>query len=281
MHAVRSVHQTRKIGDITVTAVSDGVLDTAHDVVLGLDPAECARLTGIAVGKPIPLHVNCFLVRLENRWVLIDTGAGRSMALTLGLLPKNLQAFGVSPDAVDEILLTHCHSDHSNGLIDAAGRAVFPNARLTLHEKEAAFWLDRAEAVEDSERVRRNTKATRVSTAPYRDRMRCIADGEVLPGIAAVLRAGHTPGHVNWLIRSGNDRLLIWGDIVHLAAVQVPRPDTGLVFDVDPVAASASRKRVFEWLADERVAIAGAHLDFPGFGHIVRSGGGFAYQPAA
>jgi glyoxylase-like metal-dependent hydrolase (beta-lactamase superfamily II) len=273
------MNQTKKIGDITVTAVNDGMLNTTHDVILGLDPAESARLTGVPAGMPIPLDVNCFLVRLKDRLVLIDTGAGSQMAPTLGQLPKNLQALGVAPDAIDDILLTHCHPDHSNGLIDAAGRAMFPKARVTLHEKEAAFWLDRAEAPDDSERIRRNTKAAKASTAPYRDRMLRITDREVLPGISAVLRAGHTPGHTNWLIRSGNDRLLIWGDIVHLAAVQVPRPDTGLVFDVDPAAACASRRRVFDWLADERVAVAGAHLDFPGFGHIARAADGFAYRP--
>jgi glyoxylase-like metal-dependent hydrolase (beta-lactamase superfamily II) len=269
----------KKIGDITVTAVNDGVLNTTHNVILGVDEGESVRLTGVPAGNPIPLDVNCFLVRLKDRLVLIDTGAGSQMAATLGKLPKHLQALGVTPDAINDILLTHCHSDHSNGLIDAEGRAVFPKARVFLHEKEAAFWLDRTETPDDTERIRRNTKATRASTAPYRDRLCRIADGEVLPGISAVLRAGHTPGHVNWLIHFGNDRLLIWGDIVHLAAVQVPRPDTGLVFDVDPMGACASRKRVFDWLADERVAVAGAHLDFPGFGHIARSGGGFVYQP--
>ena len=71
-------------------------------------------------------------------------------------------------------------------------------------------------------------------TAPYRDRIRRIKDGEVLPGITAMLRPGHTPGHTNWLIQSGGERLLIWGDIVHLASVQMARPDATLIFDVEP-----------------------------------------------
>ena len=102
---------------------------------------------------------------------------------------------------------------------------MFPKAEVIVHELEAAFWLDRAPQPGDSERSRNTAEAQRRVMAPYRDRIRRIKDGEVLPGITAMLRPGHTPGHTNWLIQSGGERLLLWGDIVHLAAVQVPRPD--------------------------------------------------------
>ena len=200
-----------------MTAVSDGVLNSNHDVILGIDKAESARLTGIPYGQPLPLDVNCFLIRHRDRLMLSDAGSGHTMGPTLGKLPQNLRAIGVAPEAIDIILLTHLHPDHSLGLVDEAGRAVFPKAELIVHEVEAAFWLDRTPQPDDSERVTRNTKAQRVVTAPYRDRIRRISDGEVLPGITAMLRPGHTPGHTNWLIQSGDDRLLIWGDIVHLA----------------------------------------------------------------
>jgi glyoxylase-like metal-dependent hydrolase (beta-lactamase superfamily II) len=271
--------QMTKVGDITVTSVSDGVLNTNHDVILGLDPAETARMTGISAGQLIPLDVNCFVFELGGKRVLVDAGSGTELYAGLALLPQNLQALGFPPDTIDTIVLTHCHPDHSNGLINKSGRAVFPNAELILHETEAAFWLDRAELPTDSERVKRNTKATRASTAPYRGRMRRVPDGEALPGLSAVVRGGHTPGHTTWILQSGSERLLFWGDIVHLAAVQVPRPDLGLVFDVDPKAACESRRRVFDFVADQPIVVAGAHLGAPGFGHLVRTGNGFAYRP--
>ena len=130
-------------------------------------------------------------------------------------------------------MLTHLHSDHSLGLIDQEGRAVFPNAELIVHETEAAFWLDRTLQDNDPERITRNSKAQRAVTAPYRGRIRRIKDGEVLPGITAMLRPGHTPGHTNWLIQSGGEHILIWGDIVHLAAVQLARPEARLIYDVE------------------------------------------------
>jgi glyoxylase-like metal-dependent hydrolase (beta-lactamase superfamily II) len=267
-------------GEFTVTAVSDGVLNSTHDVILGIDKAESVRLTGIPYGQPLPLDVNCFLIRHRGRLILSDAGSGHTIGPTLGKLPQNLRAIGVTPETIDLIMLTHLHPDHSLGLIDEAGNAVFPNAELIMHNVEAAFWLDRAAQPGDSERVTRNTKAQRTVTAPYRDRIRRIEDGEVLPGITAMLRPGHTPGHTNWLIESGGERILLWGDIVHLASVQMRHPEATLVFDVEPMLARASRERVLEFSASESLVVAGAHLPFPGFGRIERAGKGFQFHAA-
>ena len=155
---------------------------------------------------------------------------------------------------------------------------MFPNAELIMHEVEAAFWLDRALQPTIPSASPRNSKAQRAVTAPYRDRIRRIKDGEVLPGITAMLRPGHTPGHTNWLIQSGGERMLIWGDIVHLAAVQLARPEARLIYDVDTDMAAATRQRVLDWAASERLVVAGAHLGFPGFGPVRRSGDRFAIE---
>jgi glyoxylase-like metal-dependent hydrolase (beta-lactamase superfamily II) len=102
-----------------------------------------------------------------------------------------------------------------------------------------------------------------------------------MSGVSAVALPGHTPGHTGWLIASDKESLLIWGDLVHLASVQVARPDTGLVFDVDPQQACATRRRTFDRVAADKLTVAGAHMDFPGFGTIVRKGVGFAFEAEA
>ena len=122
-------------------------------------------------------------------------------------------------------------------------------------------------------------RVAQAACAPYRRRMRVVREGEALPGVSAVALAGHTPGHTGWLVHSRDDSVLIWGDVVHLAAVQVPHPEAALVFDVDPDAARATRARIFDRVAAERLRVAGAHLDFPGFGHIVRHGAGYRFEP--
>jgi glyoxylase-like metal-dependent hydrolase (beta-lactamase superfamily II) len=262
---------------MTVTSVSDGNLKTGLDVILGLTPEECSRLAGCAYDAAIWLPVNSFLLDVGGRTILIDAGSGANMQPTLGKLPENLRALGAPPESIETILLTHLHSDHANGLIDAEGKPNFPNAELIVHEEESRFWLERDANDGDSERVRRTLVISKQVTAPYRGRIRTVPDGEALPGITAVLQPGHTPGHTCWLIQSGGDRLLIWGDIVHLPSVQVPRPDSSLVYDVDPVLAPKTRAEVFDWVARERLPVAGAHMPAPGFATITRQDAGYAY----
>jgi glyoxylase-like metal-dependent hydrolase (beta-lactamase superfamily II) len=274
---------TKSVGEFTVTAVTDGVLYSNHDVILGVDKEESARLTGVPYGQPLPLDVNSFLISHNGKLILSDAGTGQGLQpvqKNLGKLPENLRALGADPAAIDIIMLTHLHSDHSLGLVDEQGSPVFPKAELYIHEVEAAFWLDRTLQPSDSERIVGNSNKQRAVTAPYRGRIRRVKDGEVLPGITAMLRPGHTPGHTNWLIESGGERLLIWGDIVHLAAVQLARPEARLIYDVDTDLAAAMRAEVLEWCARERLTIAGAHLEFPGFGQVARGGAKFTIVAA-
>jgi glyoxylase-like metal-dependent hydrolase (beta-lactamase superfamily II) len=267
---------SKKVGDIEVTTVSDGVLAAPLDVVLGMEKSEAERLAGKK--DVVNISVNAFLLRLAGKWALVDVGSGNTMGPTLGKLPDNLRAFGVPPERVETIFLTHLHPDHSNGLVDDAGLAIYPNAEVVLHETEARFWLDRDPASGANERIRRNIAKAAVTTAPYRKRMRTVREGGGVPGVSAVPLSGHTPGHTGWLIQSGKDGLLIWGDVVHLAAIQIPRPNTGLVYDVDPQAACATRTRMFDRVAADKLMVGGMHLDFPGFGHIVRDGNGYAFE---
>lgn len=273
--AAQMTQASKRIGKMRVTVVSDGILKTGLDCVLGLTPDECARLAGCAYDAPIHLPVNAFLIEHGDEKILVDAGSGTQMQPTLGKLPENLRAIGVPPEAITTILLTHLHADHANGLIDEAGTALYPKAELILHEAESRFWLERDAGTADSERVQRTLMAAKRATAPYNGRIRTVPDGEARPGISALLQPGHTPGHTSWLIRSGEERLLIWGDIVHLAAVQVPRPDASLVYDVDPALAPQTRAKVFGWVADERLPVAGAHLH-PGFALVRRQGSGYA-----
>src|SRR5581483_4591475 len=165
---------TRKVGEFTVTAVSDGVLYSNHDVILGVDKGESARLTGVPYGQPLPLDVNSFLIRHNGKLMLSDAGTGQGLQpvqKNLGKLPENLRALGAPPEAIDIIMLTHLHADHSPGLVDEQGRAVFPRAELFVHEVEAAFWLDRTLQPNDSERIVGNSKRQRATLAPYQGRI--------------------------------------------------------------------------------------------------------------
>ena len=272
---------TVQIGDIEITALSDGPFPATLDSFIDFPRAEAERLTGWKPGDPLFLPVNAYLLRLGTKHALIDTGCGPTMGPDLGQLPNSLRALGIAPQTIDTVLLTHIHPDHALGLLDAAGRAVFPNAELVVHDDEAAFWLNRGAASGTSERIRRNIAKGQAACAPYRDRLRVVRNGDALPGVSAIALPGHTPGHTGWLVQAGDDGVLIWGDIVHLPAVQVPRPDAALVFDVDPAQARATRARTFDRVAADHLRVAGAHMDFPGFGHITRHGLSYRFEPEA
>ena len=94
-----------------------------------------------------------------------------------------------------------------------------------------------------------------------------------------VQEPGHTPGHSGWIVSSGGDSMLIWGDVVHVPGVQFARPEAGMVFDVDVEQGRASRARAFDMAATDRLRVAGMHLDFPTFGHVMRAGRGYAFVP--
>jgi glyoxylase-like metal-dependent hydrolase (beta-lactamase superfamily II) len=275
--SVAAAIHPRRVGDIEVTVLSDGYLDASFEVVRNLPPDAEDLLRRQGGRVPPRISVNTFLVRSGGRHALIDTGSGDSMGPTLGQLPQALAAAGVAAGEVDTILLTHMHPDHSNGLSDAAGRRLFPNAEVVLHENELPHWFDDAAMARADERQRTRYFAwARQQITPYRDRVREFRAGEVFPGVTAVPIPGHTPGHTAYLIASGSESLLVWGDTVHIPELQVPRPETTMIFDTDPAAAAASRVRVFDMVATENLPVAGMHLHFPGFARMTKSVGTFA-----
>lgn len=272
----------RRIGDIVVTALSDGYLDGSLNVLRNIDENDAANLLRAAF-RPVPRRtsVNCFLVQSAGRTILIDTGCGTTMQPTGGKLFAHLAAAGIAPDAIDTILLTHMHGDHSNGLIDGSGQPHFPNATVRMHEKEWAYWSDSANQAE----VERSGNGlpyfpmAQRQMAPYLGRLDLFADGEVAPGITAVPLPGHTPGHTGYRIESGPDSLLIWGDIAHVPEVQIVRPDVTVIYDVDPAQAEASRRMILDRTATDRQLVAGMHLHFPGYSHVVRTGDDYRLLP--
>ena len=272
----------RRVGDIILTALSDGYVDGSLALLRGIGEDDAVALLRAAF-SPVPRRtsINCFLVRTAGRRILIDTGCGDNPQPTTGKLLGNLAAAGVEPGAIDTILLTHMHGDHSSGLLDAAGQPQFPNATIRMHADEWTYWSDAANAAE-VERTGHGVPyfdMARRQMAPYLARLSLFHTGEVAPGITAVPLPGHTPGHTGYRIQSGPDSLLIWGDIAHVPDIQIPRPDVTVIYDVDPVQAASSRRAILAEAAETQQLVAGMHLHFPGYAHIARHGDDFHLVP--
>jgi glyoxylase-like metal-dependent hydrolase (beta-lactamase superfamily II) len=264
----------RKIGDIVVTAISDGYLDGSLDVMRNVDLDAAHRILREAFRPARRTSVNAFLIHSKGRTALVDTGSGNYLLPTAGFVQHNLALAGVDPGAIDTVLLTHMHPDHSAGLTDMAnGQRLFPNAELVMHENEPKHWFDDGAMAKADERGKKlYFQAGREQVAPYKDRTRLFTGGEVFPGVTAVPSLGHTPGHTAYLVASGDEQLMIWGDTVHVPEVQTAIPEAGMAFDTDLAAAASARKRMFDRVCADRVLIAGMHVHFPSFSRLRRRG---------
>ncbi len=275
----------RRIGEIVVTAISDGILVRTHEMMHGVSADEGKQRLDAAYRTEFALSINAFVLHINGKPVLVETGSGNYFGDVAGHLMGNLKLAGVDPTKIETILLTHMHPDHSAGLTDlTTGKANYPNAEVVAHENEPKHWFDDAAMAKGTEREKKFMfQQAREQMAPYKNRARYFAkQGEVYPGVTAIPAHGHTPGHTAYLIESKGERLLIWGDTVHIPEVQVPRPEVAMVVDTDTAGAVASRKRIFDMAASERLLVTGMHLHFPGFGHIARTaGGGYAFVPEA
>jgi glyoxylase-like metal-dependent hydrolase (beta-lactamase superfamily II) len=272
----------RRIGDVVVTALSDGYLDGVVEVMQNIAPADATGLLTSNFRPGRRTSVNCYLIYNQGRLALVETGSGDYLLPTAGKLQANLKAAGVDPASIDTVILTHMHPDHSAGLTDPkTGRRFFPNAELVVHDNEPKHWSDDGAMSRSGEREKLlYFQCARDQMAPYHNQMRPFTGPtEVFPGVRSIPLHGHTPGHSGYMIESGGKSLLIWGDIIHVPEVQVPRPEVTMVFDTDPNQAAATRKRVFDMVATDRQLVAGMHVHFPGFAYLTRSGDGYVMLP--
>lgn len=276
----------QKIGAFEVTAILDGTLLAAAGLFQGYDEdaatAALARqhLPASPDGQIIP--VIGYLVNTGDRLIAIDSGTNDSFAATLGNYHDVLAASGVTSDQIDHVIATHLHVDHIGGLTDGQGHRRFANADLIAGQVEWDFWHSDDARAKVPESVDPFFEIARTQTAPYADAVRLVGkDQEVFPGIEMVNLPGHTPGHMGVHLRSEGEELLIWGDIVHATKLQFDNPDWTIAFDSDPDQARATRKRLLDQVATDGVAVAGMHMDFPGFGHVVRHGSAYRFEPMA
>jgi glyoxylase-like metal-dependent hydrolase (beta-lactamase superfamily II) len=273
----------QKVGAFEVTVLSDGWLPIETKIFSG-DLASAEKLLGNAFlpKDATPTAVNEWLVNTGDKLVLIDTGTSNVFAPTLGRMPKNLAAAGVDPAAVDVVILTHMHPDHAAGLLTTDKKIAFPNAIVHVSADEYGFWTSEEIYSKAPDGFKPLFEIARVAIKPYADagKMQTYKDGAtIVPGIAALAAPGHTMGHTMLRLSSGSTELLVWGDIIHNAALQFPEPDRALAFDTDQAMAVATRKKVLDMVANDRLTIAGAHLPFPGLGHVARTPTGYSYVP--
>lgn len=273
-----------KVGDFEVTAISDGTAELPVDNLLtNTTPDKTKKALAAAFLKtPTETSVNAFLVNTGTKLVLIDTGAATLFAPTLGKLVASIKAAGYSPEQVDEVYITHMHVDHVGGLT-AGDKAVFSNAIVRAGKADGEFWLSEDAMTKAPEQMKPFFKGAQVSLKPYvaASKYKPIegADVELVPGVHAILTAGHTPGHTVYAIESKGEKMVFGGDLMHVAAVQFADPSVTIQFDTDSKTAAPQRKKLYADAAAKGYYLAFSHVSFPGIGHVRKAGAGYEWLP--
>lgn len=271
------------LGDWQVTAVSDGTVTVPFDTLLtGISPQALQHRMADA-GLPVKAEtsINAFVINTGSQLILVDAGAGALFGNAGGHLPENLRAAGIDPQAIDTVLLTHIHADHSGG-VQRDGKPVFANAQVRVDQKDIDLWLNPTRENEVEKGQRHTFAQSEQSLRPViaAGKLRSFhAPVQIIPGIEAIPAPGHTPGSVIYRVTRGGKTLLLWGDIIHAHPVQLPEPEVAIHFDVNQQQAVATREKVLAQAAQEGDWIAAAHIAFPGIGKVMKEGEGYRWVP--
>jgi glyoxylase-like metal-dependent hydrolase (beta-lactamase superfamily II) len=272
-----------RLGGYTVTTVHDGFSRRPVEGLVRNAPTAEVQAVLAEAFMPTTTYDGVYTVPFVDTGRLLiafDTGTGGQMGPTSGLLARNMQAAGIDPARVRLVVITHCHRDHIHGLTTPDGQAVFPNAEVAVGETEWAWWSDPGNESRSPEGQRVNFANVVRRFAPYQARIRRYRDGEeVAPGIRAIAAYGHTPGHMIFHVADGAEELMLLADTTHRPEVFARRPGLHSLFEFDAAMAEATRRRVLDRVAVDRVRVAGYHFPFPATGHIARDGEGYRFFP--
>jgi glyoxylase-like metal-dependent hydrolase (beta-lactamase superfamily II) len=273
-----------KIGSYELTALYDGIWyrpitekfirnASFADVEHALDAAFMPQ-------DKLATPFTTLIVNTGKKLVLIDTGTGGQIAPSAGVLRNNLAAAGIDPKAVDQIVISHFHPDHINGIKDKDNALIFPNAELMVPEPEWGYWMDDANlnaAPADLKITFLNQR--RIFSDIAKQVTKFQPGKEVAPGIVTLPAPGHTPGHTVFAVHSGDQSLLVLSDTAQHPAIFARHPDWQAAFDIDGAEAIATRKRIFDRAAADRMLVTGYHFPFPACGHLIKTATGYEHVP--
>lgn len=228
------------------------------------------------------LCFQAYLVRTPHHTILVDSCIGndkdrasihpRFHRKTDGAFMRALAEAGLGVGDIDVVLCTHLHVDHvgwNTRLEDGRWTPTFPNARYLFSEAEYRFWEERN---------------ARAPVLPFADSVLPVveagrhrflrSDAVVDDHVRLLPTPGHTPDHFSVLFGRGRDDGVITGDLIH-SPLQARYPGLWMKDDVDPVAASATRRSFLERFCDTATLCCASHFPSPSLTRIRRWGDGF------
>jgi len=271
-----SAVKTFDVGAYKIHLLSDTAFAGSKDLLIG---ASDDMLKKYVPDGTYPMAINCFAVRMPaGKIVLIDSGTGANLL-------KNLAKVKIDPKQVNAVLITHMHFDHIGGLLKD-GKVAFPNAEIYIAKLEHKYWTSEKEKTKAGEKGHDNFQLVADVVKAYDSKVHLFDPNKLgkikeslLEGISPIEAYGHTPGHTIFLIESNNEKLMMWGDLVHAMNIQMPYPEVAMQFDIDYKQAIASRKQILKYISDNKISVAGMHIPPPGAGSLEASGKGYLFTP--
>lgn len=272
------------LGGMQVDTLSDGSLVLPGDFILGGMPQEEMQAIVGKYGLPtdrLTPPCNVTLMRDGTNTVLFDVGSGPDFTPTAGKLMEAFDAMGLTVEDVTHVLFTHAHPDHIWGLLDEFDEPLFPNAEYMIGRAEFDYWMDPETMNTIGEARTTFAVGAQRRLAAIAETVRMIDDGEeVLPGVAAVLTPGHSPGHMAYELRSGSESVMVVGDSIGNHHVAFERPDWASGSDQDKDLAAATRVKLLDRLASEQMALVGFHLPGGGVGRAEKQNATYRFIEA-
>ncbi len=272
------------LGEAKLTVISDGNLSLAASTAgINADPAEVKAfmIRHFMDTETLKSHTNHVVIELGDAVVLVDVGSGNRFADSAGRMLENLEAAGIDYDSITHVVLTHAHPDHIWGIRDDFDEAIFPEAQYFMGAFEHDWWTtpDRVNMV--SEGLQQLVAGAVNSLGADYLQLNTVEDGfEVVPGMTMISTPGHTLGHMSLHIESNGEQLIVLGDVARNAYIDFERPEWVGSPDMDPEQTVATRKRILDMAAADRIAVLGYHFPFPGVGQVMREGEAYRYVPA-
>jgi glyoxylase-like metal-dependent hydrolase (beta-lactamase superfamily II) len=279
-----------KVGSFEITVVTDGVNRMKlPDTMVGNATKDQVNEALAAAYMEKDVFVgpyNPIVVNTGPKLALIDTGTSEAAFNNTkgvsGQLMNNLAAAGIDFKTIDTVIISHYHGDHVNGLLKADGSLAFPNAEVLVPAVEHKYWMDDGEMSRAPKgRVEGMFKNNRrVFNAEVMKRLRTYEWGkEVIPGITAVDTSGHTVGHTAHVLSSGSGKVFVQADVTHVPYLFARNPGWHAFYDQNPVAAEATRRKVYDMLVAERMMVQGFHYPFPSLAYVEKTGNGYREIP--
>lgn len=283
-----------KIGEFEVCPIPTGAFGLDGGAMFGTVPKVLWEKSNPPDEKNrIEMEARGLLLKGKNRNVLIDCGNGADFVAKYGeklgpkfqemynvdnsgpTLLKSLAAFGLKPEDITEVVLTHLHFDH------CGGGTTEKNGELVPTFPKATYFVQK----QNLEVARKPNIRERASYFPanYEPLIKAkalkILDGDtenIIPGISVSVSNGHTQGHQMVKVSDGKTTLLYCGDVVptssHVRLAWV------MGYDLEPLKLIGEKEKILSQAADGQWYLYFEHDPYCDAARVTRNGPDFAVQ---